>query len=571
MAKWRDVIMMKARTAPLLLLSLSVLWPGLSCAGMREDARQLVDQKNFPSALKMYDRLLAGKPDDTDLLIEAARVNAWADRHKEAIAIYQRVLDVAPQRRNDVLRPLAWQLTWSGRHQDAATLFRESLAADPVNRESRHGLAEALSNDNRLAEALGEYQKLIASDAADMRARHSEARLLLWMDRYAEAEQRYQAMLRENPDDKEAALGLARAHNWSGRHFLAAREYEAAAGKWPTDDGIKTDLATAQRWAGADSLALSTLTGVPGGGATTLRRHLRVDTLRGLRFGATTSYDTDRLRIHSETLAFRFPFDTTRLLQTSLRLAQLEQRGQHANGKELLVSYGDRFGAFDAPRGLIWPSVSAGVRDFEGWQTFAWRAGAKWLPADLWRVDLDAGNEVIENIPSVRNKVTFTSLGAGTEVRIHPRITAAASLGLGRFDDGNVRNRMRARIEGLVLTQPRVTLGWEGFRFSNSKPDIVRGYYNPESYIENKLISSIETTRWDWNFLARGGFGRLSEEPSGIGRGIYSWELHASRYIRDSVNLRLYVGRSDSAFNSSSAFGRGYARSYGGIDLTLIF
>lgn len=538
---------------------------------MREDARQLVDQKNFPSALELYDRLLAETPDDADLLIEAARVNAWADRHKEAIAFYRRVLDVAPQRRNDVLLPLAWQLTWSDQHQDAALLFRESLAADPGNREARHGLAEALSGDNRLTEALVEYQKLIASDAGDIKARHSEARLLLWMNHYTEAELRYQTMLRENPDDKEATIGLARTHNWSGRHFLAAREYEAAARKWPTDETIKTDLATAQRWAGTDNLALGTLAGIPENKATALRRQARIDSLRGLRFGATTSYDTDRLRIHSETLAFRYPFDATRLLQTSLRLAQLEQRGQHANGKELLVSYGDRFGAFDAPRGLIWPSVSAGIRDYEGWQTFAWRAGAKWLPADLWRIDLDAGNEAIENIPSVRNKVMFTSLGAGTEVRIHPRITAAASLGLGRFDDGNVRNRMRGRIEGLVLTQPRITLGWEGFRFANSKPDIVRGYYNPESYIENKLISSIETTRWDWNFMARGGFGRLSEEPSGIARGIYSWELHAWRYIRDSASLRLFVGRSDSAFNSSSGFGRGYARSYGGIDLMVIF
>ncbi len=422
-----------------------------------------------------------------------------------------------------------------------------------------------------MPEALAEYQKLIAADAGDLQARYGEARLLLWMDRYAEAEQRYQAMRRENPDDKEATIGLARTYNWSGRHFIAAREYEAATRKWPADEAIITDLATAQRWAGADNLALGTLNGISGDSAAALRRQIKIDSLRGLRFGATTSYDTDRLRVNSATLAFRYPFDATRLLQTSLRQVQLEQRGQHADGKELLVSYGDRFGAFDAPRGMIWPTVSAGIRDYEGWQTFAGRAGVKWLPADLWRIDFDVGNEVIENIPSVRNHVTFTSLGAGTEVRIHPRITAAASLSLGRFDDGNIRNRLRARIEGLVLTQPRVTLGWEGLRFSNSKPDIVRGYYNPESYTENKLISSIETMRWDWNFQARAGLGQLSEEPSGIGRGIYSWELHAWRYIRDSVNLRLYVGRSDSAFNSSTMFGSGYARSYGGIDLTIIF
>lgn len=562
------------RITPLLLLSLSVLAlgaPQLSYAGIREDARQLVDQKNFADALKKYEQLLALTPDDADLLVEAGRVNAWADRHKEAIAIYQRVLVIAPERRRNILLPLAWQLTWSEQHRDAIPLFREFLLVDPTHQEARHGLATALSGDNRLPEALNEYQKLIVADASDLQARQGEARLLLWMDRYPQAEQRYQALLWENPENKEAALGLARTHNWSGRHFLAVREYEAAARKWPADEAIKIDLATAQRWAGADDLALRTLNEISANSAATLRRQLKIDSLRGLRLSAATSYDTDKLSVNSATLALRYPLDTTQRAQTSLRLARLEQRDQQASGEEWLVSYSTQLGSFDVPHGLISPSISAGLRDYEGWQTFAWRAGVKWLPVDLWRIDFDAGNEVIENIQSVRNHVTFTSLGAGTEVRLHPRMTAAGSVGIGRFDDGNIRNRLRARLEGVVLTKPRITLGWEGLRFSDSKPDIVRGYYNPQSYSENKLISSIETVRWDWNFQARGGFGRLSEEPSGISQSIYSWELQAWRYIEDSTNIRLFIGRSDSAFNSNSLSGSGYARSYGGIDFVLIF
>ena len=94
-----------------------------------ETARKFVEARNFPEALKLYQRLVKAKPDDSDILIEAARVYGWADRNRESAALYQRVIKQFPARRNDVAQPLAMQLLWSDQAREAIPLFQEALAA----------------------------------------------------------------------------------------------------------------------------------------------------------------------------------------------------------------------------------------------------------------------------------------------------------------------------------------------------------------------------------------------------------------------------------------------------------
>ena len=86
---------------------------GLSISALGADlnqARALVDQQRYAEANALYDVLLAEQPGQAHLIIEAARVRAWADQHQLAAIFYQQVLATAPQRRYDVLLTLAWQL-----------------------------------------------------------------------------------------------------------------------------------------------------------------------------------------------------------------------------------------------------------------------------------------------------------------------------------------------------------------------------------------------------------------------------------------------------------------------------
>jgi len=147
--------------ALLFLLALGLSLP--ATAADLAAARSLVDGQRYAEAIEQYEVLLATRPDDTDLLIEAARVNAWADRHLRSAVLYRRVLEVAPGRRHDVLLPLAWQLAWDGRHAEAIPLFREAAGKQgPQQREALHGLAESLANSGQLDEALSVYRSLAA-------------------------------------------------------------------------------------------------------------------------------------------------------------------------------------------------------------------------------------------------------------------------------------------------------------------------------------------------------------------------------------------------------------------------
>jgi len=541
-----------------LSLSISALGADLN------QARALVDRKDYAAAISLYETLLAEQPGQVDLLIEAGRVNAWADRHAEAARLYRQAIDAAPQRRHDVLLALAWQLAWGGRHTEAIPLFEEVAQQIPAQRsEALHGLAESLAARNQLAQALEIYRRL-AADPADLRARKGEARTLLWLDRDDEAAACYRAILETRPQDKEAQIGLARSLNYGGRHFAAVSAYAAATLDSPElARDTRIERATALRWAGLEDLAIETLGDADGKGVGDLRSRLRQETASQLRAEFESSRDSDHLDIQAWGLGWQQRFSAGRSLDVSARDARLEESGSRINGRQVLVRAGGRLG--NVEKGLLWPALTVGVRDYDGWQTAAWKLQGKWLPTDLWRFDLEAGNDVIENVPSISNQVTLNTLSASADWHFAPHWTATVGGAALHFDDGNQRTRLLGRVEHIVISaQPRLVLGIEGMGFNNSDPTIARGYYNPERYRELKMLARAEQETAGWLLEARLALGELWETP-GNSSGLYAWEMSAARNLEPMLRLRVYAGGSDSsAFQRS---GGGYTRNYLGASL----
>ena len=542
---------------------------GLSISAYGADlnqARLLVDQQRYAEAIAVYEVLLTEQPGQADLLIESGRVNAWADKHVAAARLYQQAIEAAPQRRHALLLPLAWQLAWGGRHAEAIGLFQEVAQQIPAQRnEALHGLAESLTASNRLTEALQTYRLLATSD---LKAQKGEARILLWLDRHDEAAARYSAILQTHPHDKEAKIGLARALNLRGRHFAAVSTYAAAI----KDDAALTretriERATALRWSGLEDAALTVLEDATERDAVILRSRLRQETASLLRANFETSWDSDELDIHALSLSWQRHFDSGRALDVSARSARIEQNGNRIDGRQLLVKAGTRFG--NTVQGLFWPALTVGVRDYEGWQTAAWKLQGKWLPADFWRIDLEAGNEVVENIGAINNQVTLNAFSASTDWRFAPRWNATLGGAVVRFDDDNQRTRLLGRVEHVLATaQPRIILGLEGMGFNASDPTVDRGYYNPERYRELKMLARAEHETAGWLLEARLALGKLWETP-GDSSGLYAWELSAARNLASTLRLHLYAGGSDSSTFQSS--GGGYTRNYLGASLVWLY
>lgn len=548
------------------LLLLAALSLSISAVGADlNQARMLVDQRRYAEAIAVYEVLLTERPGQPDLLIEAARVHAWLDRHPSAARLYQQALDKAPHRRYDVLLPLAWQLAWGGRHADAIPLFQEVAQQVPAQRtEALHGQAESLAASNRLSDALAVYRTLSAQPA-DLKARKGEARMLLWLDRHDAAAARYRAILETHPHDQDAQLGLARALNHGGRHFAAVAAYAAATRNNPDlARDTQVERAVAQRWAGLEDQASQTLGNADGKDAAALRGKLGQETASHLRAGFDSAWDSDDLDIQAFTLGWQQRYAAGRVLDVSARNARIEQNGRRITGRQVLARAGTRLG--NVEQGLFWPALTVGVRDYDGWQTAAWKLQGKWNPADFWRIDVEAGNEVIETIDSLDKKVTLNALSASADWRFAPRWNATLGGAVLRFDDGNQRTRLIGRVEHIVTAaQPRLVLGLEGMGFRDSDPTIERGYYNPERYRELKLLARAEHETAGWLLEGRLALGKIAETPGGSS-GLYAWELSAARDLAPMLRLRLYAGGSDSSAFLQGA-GSGYTRNYLGASL----
>lgn len=561
----RNTGAMKIRYAALILL--------LMCSPLRADilgeARRHVEAQRYSEALALYETLLQQRPNDADLLIEAARVNGWNDQHARAIELYRRVLELAPQRVGDVRLALAWQLLWAGQAQEAQRMFAAETAAYPDKPEALHGLAEAAVANNHLDIALDSYRRLLRLDPNDMKAILGEARVLQWLGRDREAVQAYERILAQRPDNREAKLRLARSYNALGRHQRAAKLLGAEVTPASANDD-RVEYARALRWAGLDNRALSTIEGLETAAAGDLRRQLQFDLADRVSLMAGYSNDSDELESYTTSIATRIHIGETRELGLSARRAVLDQHANRIYGTRYILNYGGRVGSHDSGYGILWPRLEVGERRFAGWHTAAWKISAKWLPADLWRVDLEAGNDIIENIRSIQNRVRLDYASAGFDYRFAPRWLASLGLMSARFDDTNRRTRASGRIEYLTLTDPRLILGIEAMGFNDSAPPSPnRGYYSPDRYREVKFAATVQKHAVGWDLYFKGALGHLTESP-GSGSTLYTLEAAASRPLGNQGTLRLNASRSDSASVFTKTQG-GYVRNHFGAALEFRF
>lgn len=547
-------------------------------------ARTAVEARDFERALPMFEALLRAQPDDADLLIETARVNAFADRHREAITLYRRVLEVAPQRRRDVLAALAWQLLWAGDAAAAQPLFAEArgYTEEPqVLSELWRGSGEACAALGDNACALDAYEQALALTPADRNLKRRIAMVLLWMDEYARSEAAWRALLAEDPADKRAQAGLARTLNAAGRHNEAVALHATLA---EPDADATLDHARALRWAGDDAAAYTLLQGRTDADAVWLRDWRAGREVRPYAY-ATAEYsaDADQLDIASVSAAAGVPIARGWVLEAGYRYAHLDSPQGTVGANRLFGTLRGAIGAAGvAPPGLLVPSLSIGLNDYDGWRPTTGNASLRWLPADLLRITADLGREVVETPQAISNRITADTAALGVEVRMPPRWTIAATVSALNFSDGNDRRRISGRLEYAVkLGQPKVVVGIDGAAFTDSLPASYAtprppgtlppaGYWNPERYAEGRAFAGIYSEPQPWEWYARAALG-VSRETDGDGNSSNGHpnllEAGIARDINPGLRWRLFAGGSGSSFGVGNG-GTGYWRRYIGFTIT---
>lgn len=513
-------------------------------------ARAAVERRDFDVALPLYEQLVSSRPGDADLLIEAARVSGFADRNAEAAARYRQVLTIAPQRRADVLPSLAWQTLWAGEAREAQLLFEELTRTGADRADAFDGLGQALYLRGEADAAIAAWQASLAERPAQPAVERRLASALMWSDRFAEAEALLAGSLARDPTDRRAAWLRAQGWNLAGRHRAALAEFERLGG--PDNDGERVDVARAWAWAGFDERALPLLAATRDADAAWWRDHRVRRETRPYVYGQVDgANDADDLRTTSAFVGFAWRPRAGATADVGARHAAVDDPYGRASGRQLQASWRQRLGEPGDEFGVWWPSLTLRISDWGGWSPWSGQARVAWMPVDGWRLDAEAGRELVETPKAIAERVTVDVVALGAAHRPDPRVALAASAAALRFDDGNFRRRVRARADWRLAASPRWTVGIDVMAFDSSRPTGPgvpdRGYWNPERYREGLLLTAVSVDRRPWTVDARLGVG-VSREVDGAGNASSgqpgTLELTVRRDLAPGAQVLLSVGGS---------------------------
>jgi tetratricopeptide (TPR) repeat protein len=261
----------------------------------RQLARMQRDRRAFDRAVETYGKLLADRPEDSELRHELAQTLAWAERYESAIAEYRRLIELAPDR-SDYLIELARVLFWADQVPEAEAilarfpedspdigaaqrlaleiaLVRGASTAEPEAEGGSTVLerARAASAEGDLARAELLYADAVADAPEDpvllrewadfLQYRQSDfgraralllrlaelnppdgpmrlrlAQLAAWTGHEEEAHERLVALVEEQPESAEAWLLLGEVNRWRGNRQAAARAYDRVLVLDPEDE-----------------------------------------------------------------------------------------------------------------------------------------------------------------------------------------------------------------------------------------------------------------------------------------------------------------------------------------------
>lgn len=490
-------------------------------------AQQVPAAQQVPSEIRSVDELLA-----------SARQAARADSNREAADLFARAIDRAPQRRSELLREYADQLTYARQAGAAVPLYQELIAAEKSPEERLHILG-----------GLG--------------------LALLWTDRPSEARAVYQELVRAQPGNRDAARNLGRALSWSGKQREAARSLQDFLLVHPDDAEASVMLAQAQVWMGRSDLAQHTLTGaaMERDDGRRLEAELQRATAARTRLDLVRSTQSDQLDINSSLFTHEFSFNQG-LGMAGLQLDQLnftrQDGADDATVSRPLLRGRYRLGeAFEVNAELgperVQPRNSRATEHivYSGWLT--------WWPDDALRFDLSTNRSSFDNLKSLRLGLLARQYALSTDVTPDERQRYKARIEYGDYSDGN--RRWAAQIEGeyRLRTHPEVWVGAKHYRFQFSE-QLDNGYFNPKTFDATHFTAKLDwrpggdTGRWDLSAAA--AVGREHAVPDGS-KPVYDLSLQSGWRIDARTRLEARAQR----FSSRTTGLNGFARTSIGLSL----
>lgn len=525
-------------------------------------ARGLADAAQYDSALAVLRDGIARGGDPVALRWLEAGITGEAGRHREAVALYERMAADHPDRAADFGADLAAQRLLAGDAAGAARGFRAWLAIHPEDDGARRGLALSLARADSLPRALALYDSLVAGAPDDVDLALDRARVLGWMGRHGDAIAAYRRVLALEPGHAGARLGLAMNQNWSGRHRRAARGLEALAGESGADPEATKALAFARYWDddpdGARRAIEHYLGRVPDDAeAAGLRRTIVREHRPTLRGFAGRADDSDGLRINTTGMELWFPIAARTAAFAGWRRDNLRDRGGTDDPLRVTGGIRHRFNP-------VW-SITGAYTHTEWSDSLGLAEGGEggivFRPADRVRLEVAVAREPVLTRIAADLGITLLSYVAAVDLQPAERLAFHADGRLGLYSDDNWTERVSTSARWTVHQERRGTIALLfGMDQLNARRDLDHGYYDPDFHREWGPGADLEWRPQDHLMLGvTGRFGWQREKGSDA-ESFYSHTGRAQAILGEVWTLAIEGGRGDSSLQADAGYERTWWR-----------
>jgi tetratricopeptide (TPR) repeat protein len=508
--------------------------------------------------------------DAAEIALAEARRAAVSGRNADAIAPYREALRQAGEDRPDWRLELADQLTWAGHLNAAVEEYRRVIASGRggLMTKAETGLGRALARRGDYAAAVAALDAALARDPADREAALLRAQALSWDNRQAEAEAGYRALLTSDPTDERALLGLARVQSWRGRQRAAL----ATLARLPADPADPVEATTitaeAQQWLGRPDRAAATLrqrlTAAPDDTrARWLLEQLERGTRHEVRLDARRFDQSDGLDVEQFNLGADYRFADGRG-RIGPRLQHAAFDPSDAQGDTITVTRIAASGAWRVSDALdLNATVGLDAIDAPGAEggraLLIYDVYATYVPADGVRIDLGAQRFTLDSEPTLRSRVTVEQWKASADVTPTERTRLSARALTADYSDGNRQWWWQGEIEQRLALAPRLHVG---ARYTGTTFRLVNqpGYFSPGEYhaLEATLRLDGQAGPRTWYGL-RASAG-AERDVGSAERFIISGAAYLRQQLSDRVDLEAAYDYSSSSAASSTGFTRGIAR-----------
>jgi predicted O-linked N-acetylglucosamine transferase (SPINDLY family) len=193
-------------------------------------------------AVTIYKRLLDTAPDHFDCVYLLGTLYAQQGNIDAAVAMFRRAVKIRPNIL-DVQYNLAVALGMAGSHDEAAQIYQRILKAHPGHPQARNNYATSLMNSGKAAEALRQYDELVARHPTLADAYLNRGMALQSLKRMDEALADYDKAIALNPN-------FPQAHVNRGNVLVLLRRSDEALASFNKAIALRPDFADAYSNAG---------------------------------------------------------------------------------------------------------------------------------------------------------------------------------------------------------------------------------------------------------------------------------------------------------------------------------